>query len=137
MVTIPSSSIMKLTNKSISSHPTVAALLKSVKQMGLYTASPLPIMHEDVDVEFEFDLNKVLEKQIEEINISANGVANEITVDISEGVKGNYPYSLLYLFDELWFAAICLQFFLHRELETHMYVTHIRVCMDYRYKFLL
>lgn len=87
MVTVPSSSIMKLASKSINSHPTVAALLKSVKQMGLYTAPPLPIMHEDNDV--EFDLNKLLGKQIEEINISANGVTNETTVDILEGVKGN------------------------------------------------
>ncbi|XP_062004180.1 uncharacterized protein LOC133721551 isoform X1 [Rosa rugosa] len=85
MVTVPSSSIMKLASKSISSHPTVAALLKSVKQMGLYTAPPLPIMHEDND--FEFDLNKLLGKQIEEINISANGVTNETTIDILEGVK--------------------------------------------------
>lgn len=44
-------------------------------------------MHEDIDV--EFDLNKLLGKQIEEINISANRVTNEIAVDIIEGVKGN------------------------------------------------
>lgn len=87
MVTITSSSIMKLASKSINSHPTVAALFKSVKQMGLYTAPLLPIMHEDIDV--EFDLNKLLGKQIEEINISANRVTNEIAVDIIEGVKGN------------------------------------------------
>nr|XP_011466578.1 PREDICTED: uncharacterized protein LOC101292719 isoform X2 [Fragaria vesca subsp. vesca] len=87
MVTITSSSIMKLASKSINSHPTVAALFKSVKQMGLYTAPLLPIMHEDIDV--EFDLNKLLGKQIEEINISANRVTNEITVDIIEGVKAD------------------------------------------------
>lgn len=87
MITVPSSSIMKLASKSINVHPTVAALLKSVEQMGIFTASPFPIMHEDVDV--ELDLNKLLEKQIEEINFSANGFGKEITVDILEGFKAD------------------------------------------------
>lgn len=92
MVTVQSSSIMKLASKSINVHPTVAALLKSVKQMGLLTASPFPIMHEDVDV--ELDLNILLEKQIEEINFSAKGFGKEITVDIVEGFKGNHRTTL-------------------------------------------
>lgn len=104
MVTVPSSSIMKLASKSINIHPTVAALLKSVKQMGLFTASPFPIMREDVDV----DLNKLLEKQIEEINFSAKGFGKEITVDILEGLKGNQPHYFICLI-EFWFVvAICL-----------------------------
>ncbi|XP_050379465.1 uncharacterized protein LOC126796781 [Argentina anserina] len=94
MVTIPSSSIMKLASKSITSHPTISALLKSVEQMGLCTIPPLPILHGDIDVEFEFDFNKLLGKQIEEINISANGVANEITVDILQGLKANHNGNL-------------------------------------------
>lgn len=106
MVTVPSSSIMKLASKSINVHPTVAALLKSVTQMGLFTASPFPIMHEDVDV--ELDLNILLEKQIEEINFSAKGFGKEITVDILEGFKGNQPHYFIRLI-EFWFVvAICL-----------------------------
>ncbi|CAN6581204.1 unnamed protein product [Malus baccata var. baccata] len=86
-VTVPSSSIMKLASKSIIVHPTVAAFLKSVKQMGPNSASPFPVMHEEFG--FELDLNKLLEKQIEEINISTNGFTKEITENILEGVKAD------------------------------------------------
>lgn len=86
-VTLPSSSIMKLAGKSIIVHPTVAAFLKSVKQMGPNSASPFPVVHEEFG--FELDLNKLLEKQIEEINISTNGFRKEITENILEGVKAD------------------------------------------------
>ncbi|XP_068318118.1 uncharacterized protein [Pyrus communis] len=86
-VTLPSSSIMKLASKSIIVHPTVAAFLKSVKQMGPNSASPFPVVHEEFG--FELDLNKLLEKQIEEINISTNGFRKEITENILEGVKAD------------------------------------------------
>ncbi|RXH80547.1 hypothetical protein DVH24_004461 [Malus domestica] len=67
--TVPSSSVTKLASKSIVVHPIVVAFLKSAKQMDLNGASPLLVMHEEFG--FELDLNKLLEKQIEEINISA------------------------------------------------------------------
>ncbi|XP_008241204.1 PREDICTED: uncharacterized protein LOC103339646 [Prunus mume] len=89
MVTVPSSSIMKLTGKNINVHPTVSAFLKSVKQMGLYSASSVPVMLEVEDFAVELDLNKFLEKQIEDINVSANEFRKEITIDILEGVKAD------------------------------------------------
>ncbi|BBH06103.1 sequence-specific DNA binding transcription factor [Prunus dulcis] len=87
MVTVPSSSIMKLTGKNINVHPTVSAFLKSVKQMGLDSASSVPVMLEVEDFAVELDLNKFLEKQIEDINVSANEFRKEITIDILEGLK--------------------------------------------------
>lgn len=89
MVTVPSSSIMKLTGKNINVHPTVSAFLKSVKQMGLDGASSVPVMLEVEDFAVELDLNKFLEKQIEDINVSANVFRKEITIDILEGVKAD------------------------------------------------
>lgn len=100
MVTVPSSSIMKLTGKNINVHPTVSAFLKSVKQTGLDSASSVPVMLEVEDFAVELDLNKFLEKQIEDINVSANEFRKEITIDILEGLKGNQPCSLLYMFNE-------------------------------------
>ncbi|PQQ06835.1 uncharacterized protein Pyn_32962 [Prunus yedoensis var. nudiflora] len=89
MVTVPSSSIMKLTGKNINVHPTVSAFLKSVKQIGLDSASSVPVMLEVEDFAVELDLNKFLEKQIEDINVSANEFRKEITIDILEGVKAD------------------------------------------------
>ncbi|PQM37561.1 hypothetical protein Pyn_11267 [Prunus yedoensis var. nudiflora] len=89
MATVPSSSIMKLTGKNINVHPTVSAFLKSVKQMGLDSASSVPVMLEVEDFAVELDLNKFLEKQIEDINVSANEFRKEITIDILEGVKAD------------------------------------------------
>lgn len=120
-VTLPSSSIMKLASKSIIVHPTVAAFLKSVKQMGPNSASPFPVMHEEFG--FELDLNKLLEKQIEEINISTNGFRKEITENILEGVKGNQPFSLLHMFNEsgllLQYLILDIPFLLFKENYSH------------------
>ncbi|XWS55681.1 hypothetical protein CRYUN_Cryun09bG0021800 [Craigia yunnanensis] len=65
-LTVPSSSIMKLATKSISAYPIVHILLKPEKDTGLSYSSPLLTILEGTDA--EMDLNKLLEKQIEQIS---------------------------------------------------------------------
>ncbi|XP_062166480.1 uncharacterized protein LOC133872864 isoform X2 [Alnus glutinosa] len=84
-LTVPSSSIMKLATKSINVHPVVAVFLKSVKQMRSSCSSPSPTVLEETNS--EMDLNYFLEKQIEEINSSANASKEGISEDILLGVN--------------------------------------------------
>ncbi|KAK9010196.1 hypothetical protein V6N11_036709 [Hibiscus sabdariffa] len=64
-ITVPSSSIMKLSTKSISDHPIVHIILKPEKDTDLSYSSPsLTILDND---DAGIDFNKVLQKQIEQI----------------------------------------------------------------------
>ncbi|GMY14569.1 hypothetical protein FCV25MIE_09808 [Fagus crenata] len=83
--TVPSSSIMKLATKCINVHPVVAVFLKSVKQIHSSCASLFPTVLEETDG--ELDINKLLEKQIEDISNSANASKEGMSEDILLGVK--------------------------------------------------
>ncbi|OMO66242.1 hypothetical protein CCACVL1_21252 [Corchorus capsularis] len=78
-VSVPSSSIMKLATKSISSHQVVHKLLKQEKVSCLSLTSPLSAILEGTDDE---DLNKLLEKQIEKISKLADLPQKEFPEDI-------------------------------------------------------
>lgn len=86
--TVPSNSIMKLATKSINDHPAVAVFLKSVKQMRSSCASLFPTVLEETDG--EMDINKLLEKQIEDISNSAAESKEEISKDILLEIKGGH-----------------------------------------------
>ncbi|KAB1224071.1 hypothetical protein CJ030_MR2G021703 [Morella rubra] len=92
-LTVPSSSIMKLAPESIIVHPAVAMFLKSVKQIHLCSACPCPTILEESDG--ELDLNKLLEKQVEEISSSANafkdGILEDILLEVKVNTKGDGP----------------------------------------------
>ncbi|KAM3688899.1 hypothetical protein ACJW31_09G005800 [Castanea mollissima] len=83
--TVPSNSIMKLATKSINDHPAVAVFLKSVKQMRSSCASLFPTVLEET--EGEMDINKLLEKQIEDISNSATESKEEMSKDILLEIK--------------------------------------------------
>lgn len=111
-LTVPSSSIMKLATKSINVHPVVAVFLKSVKQMHSSCSSPSPTVLEETNS--EMDLNYFLEKQIEEINSSANASKEGISEDILLGVNGrnathyfiNFIYSSVLQFSFYFFFSL-------------------------------
>ncbi|MBA0713463.1 hypothetical protein Golax_012497 [Gossypium laxum] len=63
---VPSSSVMKLATKSISDHPIIHTLLKPEKDTDLSYSSPFLTILDDSDA--EMDLNKLLQKQIEQIS---------------------------------------------------------------------
>lgn len=63
--TVPSSSLMRLSTKSINIHPTIAAFLESVKSLSFSGASPFSTIFDDMDC--EMDLNKLVEMQVEGI----------------------------------------------------------------------
>ncbi|EOY07558.1 Uncharacterized protein TCM_021962 isoform 3 [Theobroma cacao] len=92
--TLPSSSIMKLATKSISAHPIINKLLKPEKHRGLSYSSPLLTILEGTDS--EIDLNKLLQKQIEQISNLADASKKDIPEDIpwrNKGVnKGQSPH---------------------------------------------
>ena len=96
--TVPSSSIMKLATNCINVHPVVAVFLKSVKQIHSSCASLFPTVLEETDG--ELDINKLLEKQIEDISNSANASKEGMSEDILLGVKGGHATQLLYQFDQ-------------------------------------
>ncbi|GMI96506.1 hypothetical protein HRI_003319900 [Hibiscus trionum] len=79
-LTVPSSSIMKLSTKSITDHPIVHMLLKPEKGTDLSHPSPLLTILNDVDA--EIDLNKVLQKQIEQICNLADAPEKDFRDDI-------------------------------------------------------
>ena len=91
--TVPSSSIMKLATNCINVHPVVAVFLKSVKQIHSSCASLFPTVLEETDG--ELDINKLLEKQIEDISNSANASKEGMSEDILLGVKGGHATQLL------------------------------------------
>lgn len=86
--TVPSNSIMKLATKSINDHPAVAVFLKSVKQMRSSCTSLFPPVLEETDG--EMDINKLLEKQIEDISNSATESKEEMSKDILLEIKGGH-----------------------------------------------
>ena len=88
-LTVPSSSIMKLANKSISAHPIVHIFLKPEKDTGLSYSSPLLTILEGTDA--EMDLNKLLEKQIEQISNLADASEKDFPDDILRRNKGKHP----------------------------------------------
>ncbi|XP_017977942.1 PREDICTED: uncharacterized protein LOC18597782 isoform X2 [Theobroma cacao] len=92
--TLPSSSIMKLATKSISAHPIINKLLKPEKHRGLSYSSPLLTILEGTDS--EIDLNKLLQKQIEQISNLADASKKDFLEDIpwrNKGVnKGQSPH---------------------------------------------
>ncbi|TYG54414.1 hypothetical protein ES288_D09G187700v1 [Gossypium darwinii] len=63
---VPSSSVMKLATKSISDHPIIHTLLKPEKDTDLSYSCPFLTILDDSDA--EMDLNKLLQKQIEQIS---------------------------------------------------------------------
>ena len=91
--TVPSSSIMKLATNCINVHPVVAVFLKLVKQIHSSCASLFPTVLEETDG--ELDINKLLEKQIEDIRNSANAPKEGMSEDILLGVKGGHATQLL------------------------------------------
>ncbi|KAG8649298.1 hypothetical protein MANES_08G133801v8 [Manihot esculenta] len=74
-IKVPSSSIMKLSTKSITVYPTVAVLLKSEKHVK--SSGPPPYLIEDRN--YDMDLSKMVEKQIKNISNSADLSESEIT----------------------------------------------------------
>ncbi|XP_021289291.1 uncharacterized protein LOC110420340 isoform X2 [Herrania umbratica] len=85
-LTLPSSSIMKLATKSISAHPIINKLLKPEKHTGLSYSSPLLTILEGTDS--EIDLNKLLQKQIEQISNLADASKKDFPQDIPWRNKG-------------------------------------------------
>lgn len=70
-LTVPSKSVMKLSNKDIDSHPVFAAFLTSLTcRNSVEVPSFLDLLEETT---CETDLHGLLEKQIEEISKSADG----------------------------------------------------------------
>ncbi|XP_022766186.1 uncharacterized protein LOC111311073 isoform X2 [Durio zibethinus] len=79
-LSVPSSSIMKLATKRVSTHPIVHTLLKPEKDTGLSYSSPLLTILEGTDA--EMDLNKLLLKQIEQISSLADASEKDFPEDI-------------------------------------------------------
>ncbi|XVF08071.1 hypothetical protein REPUB_Repub06bG0194400 [Reevesia pubescens] len=79
-LTVPSSSMMKLATKSISAHPIVHVLLKPEKDTGLSYSSSLLTILEGTDT--EMDLNKLLQKQIEQISNLTDASEKDFPGDI-------------------------------------------------------
>lgn len=94
---------MKLAPESIIVHPAVAMFLKSVKQIHLCSACPCPTILEESDG--ELDLNKLLEKQVEEISSSANAFKDGILEDILLEVKG---VQAIHYFDSSIYSSVLL-----------------------------
>lgn len=104
--TLPSSSIMKLATKSISAHPIINKLLKPEKHRGLSYSSPLLTILEGTDS--EIDLNKLLQKQIEQISNLADASKKDFLEDIPWRNKGKHPCHWHYLKILMWgFSPIC------------------------------
>ncbi|XP_039055762.1 uncharacterized protein LOC120198519 [Hibiscus syriacus] len=78
-LTVPSSSIMKLATKSISDYPVVHILLKPEKDADLSYSSPLLTTPDENDANIE--LNKLLQKQIEQISNLADAPEKDFPDD--------------------------------------------------------
>ncbi|KAG8483996.1 hypothetical protein CXB51_023209 [Gossypium anomalum] len=76
---VPSSSVMKLATKSISDHPIIHTLLKPEKDTDLSYSSPFMTILDDSDA--EKDLNKLLQKQIEQISNLADAPEKDFLDD--------------------------------------------------------
>ncbi|XP_039068060.1 uncharacterized protein LOC120214162 [Hibiscus syriacus] len=78
-LTVPSSSIMKLSTKSIGDYPIVHILLKPEKNPDLSYSSPLLTIPDEIDADIE--LNKLLQKQIEQITNLADAPEKDFQDD--------------------------------------------------------
>lgn len=87
-LTVPSSSVMKLATKSISDHPIIHTLLKPEKDADLSYSSPFLTILNDSDA--EMDLNKLLQKQIEQISNLADAPEKDFLDDFLWRKKGKH-----------------------------------------------
>lgn len=82
---VPSSSVMRLANKTITNHPTISAFINAV-EMNIssfsFLSPPLNVIND-----FDMDLQIMLEKQIEGIKNSVHGSKKRIRDEIS-GLEG-------------------------------------------------
>ncbi|KAK3038543.1 hypothetical protein RJ639_029343 [Escallonia herrerae] len=93
ILTVPSSSIMKQTTKSIDIHPIVSAFFDTVTTLS-FSISPLPTFAKVM--ECEIDLLELLEKQIEEITNSADASKKTNAEDILLGFEVDNKGQLQY-----------------------------------------
>ncbi|KAF5812291.1 hypothetical protein HanXRQr2_Chr04g0190951 [Helianthus annuus] len=89
---VPSSSVMRLSNKSITDHPTVAAFIDVVELNNSSFSCLSPLLN--IVSDFDMDLHVMLEKHIEGIKNSVHDSKKRIRdeifgldVDIDEQVK--------------------------------------------------
>ncbi|PPD73700.1 hypothetical protein GOBAR_DD29389 [Gossypium barbadense] len=80
---VPSSSVMKLATKSISDHPIIHTLLKPEKDADLSYSCPFLTILDDSDA--EMDLNKLLQKQIEQISNLADAPEKDFLDVLNNG----------------------------------------------------
>ncbi|CAI9297678.1 unnamed protein product [Lactuca saligna] len=80
-LTVPSSSVMRLANKSINNHPTISAFIDAVQLSNSSDSDMSPQM--DIVGDFDLDLHNLLEKQIEGIRNSVHGSKKRIRDEIS------------------------------------------------------
>ncbi|CAH1432212.1 unnamed protein product [Lactuca virosa] len=80
-LTVPSSSVMRLANKSINHHPTISAFIDAVQLSNSSDSDMSPQM--DIVGDFDLDLHDLLEKQIEGIRNSVHGSKKRIRDEIS------------------------------------------------------
>ncbi|KAE8654320.1 Detected protein of unknown function [Hibiscus syriacus] len=95
-LTVPSSSIMKLATKSISDYPVVHILLKPEKDADLSYSSPLLTTPDENDANIE--LNKLLQKQIEQISNLADAPEKDFPDDFLWRNKDNYHHPCLWFY---------------------------------------
>ncbi|GJY23157.1 putative SAWADEE domain-containing protein [Tanacetum coccineum] len=81
-LTVASSSVMRLANKSINDHPTISAFLESVSLSNSCFSSMSPQLTLVNDFELDLDLHDLLEKQIEGIRNSVHGSKKRIRDEI-------------------------------------------------------
>lgn len=86
-LTVASSSVMRLANKSINDHPTISAFLESVSLSNSCFSSMSPQLTDVNDFDLDLDLHDLLEKQIEGIKNSVHGSKKRIRDEIL-GLEG-------------------------------------------------
>ncbi|PWA44711.1 hypothetical protein CTI12_AA524250 [Artemisia annua] len=87
-LTVASSSVMRLANKSINDHPTISAFLESVSLSNTCFSSMSPQLTDVNDFDLDLDLHDLLEKQIEGIKNSVHGPKKRIRDEIL-GLEAN------------------------------------------------
>lgn len=106
-LTVPSSSIMKLSTKSIHLHPTISTFFSMMESPNGLDETPCPMIVDGMNS--EMDISVLLEKQIKEISNSTDISRETISTGFVFG-KGDTCYSV---FSQLICASCSVNITLH------------------------
>ncbi|XP_051131174.1 uncharacterized protein LOC127251498 [Andrographis paniculata] len=85
--TVPASAVRKLSTKNIVLHPTISTFFSNLESSNGFTRSPFLFSFDNMKL--EVDISMLLEKQIEDINKSSDGLEKKLSNNLAFGLKGD------------------------------------------------